>query len=130
MANSLSFKCIMGVVPGYATNWRQKLKFKLMTDKQAVALATKVWHKVATSFLDGEWSVYVSACIQPSRVVYNGCPAGGEPAVEITGEYLDGISVELWKECVVATISEVKKELGQKDVFITFTGCECTNLSD
>ena len=112
--------CIIGVNPGYNNTDND--------DFDMCSFMQEFLNKESEKYGD-----YIAFVIVPSKTIYKeewGCPSGGELTymlyATMSSRYIGGISD--WKEQCVNIIQDLKEELHQSTVTITFSECDVVYL--
>lgn len=121
--NAIEMKCIIGINEGYNHN---------NDAKDGIKLITELWNKYAT-LQENVYDMYISAVINKTKIIYKeewGCPKGGEDTICISSVANPKYVTDLyeWKQICRNIITDIKKELKQSTVTITFTPTEVIYL--
>ena len=113
---TVKFFATIGVVAGYG--------HENEVAKPADTIVAEAWQKAAAAVF-ADTGIYVSAVVEPSRVVYHtdwGCPVGGEVAATASGTANPAFIQDLadWKKAVLSVIKLIKSELQQSTVAVEF----------
>lgn len=116
------FSLTMGVNPG----------FKHRNEARGEAVGPRWQAAAADEFARSQ--IYVSATVTPAKTVYHtdwDCPLGGENVATVTGVRNPAFVADdaAWRDAVRRVAARVGRELGQKNVYVTFQAVEfeCLN---
>lgn len=111
------FELILGYIPGYN---QEQLENEHQYDD--INRFNDLYHQVAEKVFEEE-NVYVTAIINKVRVIYPGCPEGGERVYSIRGTRNSFFtkSIEEYKNAVIRVARILATELNQETYSISWS---------